>query len=117
MFSALLYLFTINEQTELINSVGFDEFLFPERILEMNDASYPIKRESSAMLMFNAEIIAFIFLLKSSKLISISFNELANLLEISFLDSSILLFLLSHQLIDQIVCFLVLVFVLLFCND
>ena len=78
-----------------MNSFGLDGFLFPERILEMNEASYPIKRDSSAMLMFNAEIIAFIFLLKSSKLISISFNELANLLEISFLVSSILLFLLS----------------------
>ena len=95
MFSALLYLFTINEQTELINSLGFDGFLFPERILEMNEASYPIKRERSAMLMFSAEIIAFIFLLKSSKLISISFKELANVLAISFLDSSVLLFLLS----------------------
>ena len=55
LLSGELYFATIKLDTDSINSLGLDGFLFPVRILEIKEESYPIERDKSAILIFRVD--------------------------------------------------------------
>ena len=73
--SSVLYFDITKSHTELIKSCGFDGVLVPVRILDIKEASYPIERDKSEILIFKVVIIELKFLLSSSWSIAIPFSK------------------------------------------